>query len=251
MPTPSEVKPAKEVFKDSSGGDRTLYVSPNHKLSTKVYSGTGVIDNNAEASLNYAIVIDPVTKEQSVYQRDYNFFGQPNRLDPNKKLAVKGPDGTFVPTDYATGENFNENLLRRLQEDTAQATFNNVVDYTVKSSLKQTSQDGTATPTEVAEVTESPVQPNEPENPTNPAGADIEPGDGSLGSTTVTSANQDKVSNFSTDLDLVYPPLQLCRCQVQGSSCWLHLMLFRQADTVRQSLLMRSVVLRHLTDPCR
>lgn len=205
MPTPSEVKPAKEVFKDSSGGDRTLYVSPNHKLSTKVYSGTGVIDNNAEASLNYAIVIDPVTKEQSVYQRDYNFFGQPNRLDPNKKLAVKGPDGTFVPTDYATGENFNENLLRRLQEDTAQATFNNVVDYTVKSSLKQTSQDGTATPTEVAEVTESPVQPNEPENPTNPAGADIEPGDGSLGSTTVTSANQDKVSNFSTDLDLVYP----------------------------------------------
>ena len=205
MPTPSEVKPASEIFKDGSGGDNQVQVSPNHKLSTRVYSGTGAFGSNAEASVNYAIVVDPVTKEQAVYQRDYNFFGQPEKLDPNKKLAVKGPDGTFVPTDYATGGNFNENLLKRLQEDTAQATFNNVVDYTVKSSLKQTSKDGTASPTDVAEVTEEPVQPNEPENPTNPAGADIEPGDGSLGATTVTSANQDKVSNFSTDLDLVYP----------------------------------------------
>jgi hypothetical protein len=212
MPTPSEVKPASEIFKDGSGGDNKVYVSPNHKLSTKVYSGTGVINNDSEASLNYAIVIDPVTKEQAVYQRDYNFFGQPEKLDPSKKLAVKGPDGTFVPTDYATGENFNENLLRRLQEDTAQATFENVVDYTVKNALKQTSKDGTFTPAQVAEAKgEEPETPIPPDNPENPGGGDgeTEPvtGDGSLNGLTVSSAaNQETVKSFAAGKsDLVYP----------------------------------------------
>ena len=68
MPTPSEVKPASEIFKDGSGGDNQVYVSPNHKLSTKVYSGTGVINNNAEASVNYAIVVDPVTKRLQFFR---------------------------------------------------------------------------------------------------------------------------------------------------------------------------------------
>lgn len=212
MPTPSEVKPASEIFKDGSGGDNQVYVSPNHKLSTRVVGGTGVVLNTVEASVNYAIVIDPVTKEQAVYQRSYDFFGQPEKLDPSKKLAVKGPDGKFVPTAYATGGNFNEALLRRLQEDTAQATFNNVVDYTIKSGLKQTSKDGTASPIQVAEAKgEEPetVEPTDSEEPPGPGGDDTEPvtGDGTVRALSVSAAaNQDTVKSFAAGKnDLVYP----------------------------------------------
>ena len=200
MPQPSEVKPANTVFKDSSGGDNTVYVSPNHSLTAR--KGTSV--RGGTDRVNYVVVVDPKTKTQAVYHRDFvNGFAQP--IDPAKKIAERGPDGQFVPTDYAAN-NLPPKIVKRLNEsETTQATLNNVVDYTVKSSLQQTSADGKASPTDVAEVLNQPVQPNDPENPTNPAGADIEPGDGSLGATTVTSANQDKVSNFSTDLDLVYP----------------------------------------------
>ena len=200
MPQPSEVKPANTVFKDNSGGDNTVYVSPNHSLTAR--KGTSV--RGGTDKVNYVVVVDPKTKTQAVYERDFvNGFAQP--IDPAKKIAEKGPDGQFVPTDYAAN-NLPPKIVKRLNEsETTQATLNNVVDYTVKSSLQQTSPDGKASPTDVAEVLNQPVQPNDPENPTNPAGADIEPGDGSLGATTVTSADQDKVSNFSTDLDLVYP----------------------------------------------
>ena len=204
MPQPADVAAKGTVFnkplEDGSGGNQ-VYVSPNHRLSAR----RGTSPRSGSISVNYAVVVDPKTKQQTVYQREYNLLGQPQPLDPEKILATRGPDGKFVPSDYAT-QNIDSRLVDKLNDsDATQATLNNVVDYTVKSSLQQTSADGKASPTDVADVLDQPVQPNDPENPTDPAGADIEPGDGSLGATTVTSANQDKVSNFSTDLDLVYP----------------------------------------------
>ena len=204
MPQPADVAAKGTVFnkplEDGSGGNQ-VYVSPNHRLSAR----RGTSPRSGSISVNYAVVVDPKTKQQTVYHREYNVLGQPQPLDPEKILATRGPDGKFVPSDYAT-QNIDSRLVDKLNDsDATQATLNNVVDYTVKSSLQQTSADGKASPTDVADILDQPVQPNDPENPTDPGGLDIEPGDGSLGSTTVTSANQDAVSNFSTDLDLVYP----------------------------------------------
>ena len=83
-------------------------------------------------SVNYAVVVDPKTKQQTVYQREFNLLGQPQPLDPDKIIATKGPDGKFVPSDYAT-QNVDSRLVDKLNDNEAtQATLNNVVDYTVK-----------------------------------------------------------------------------------------------------------------------
>jgi hypothetical protein len=203
MPTPAKVESANSTFifgtYNFNEGQNTVHTSPPHKLS----SSDG-------KEINYSVVIDPVTKKQTIYERTY-IIGALQRIDPDKAIAVKGPDGTFLPTEYASG-NLNESLVKRLQEDTAQATFENVVDYTVKSALKQTSRDGTFTPAQVAEAKgEKPETPIPPDNPENPIGGDLETepvtGDGSLNGLTVSSAaNQETVKSFAAGKsDLVYP----------------------------------------------
>ena len=203
MPTPAKVESANGTFifgtYNSNEGQNTVHTSPPHKLS----SSDG-------KEINYSVVIDPVTKEQKIYERTY-IIGALQRIDPNKAIAVKGPDGTFLPTEYAS-KNLNESLVKRLQEDTAQATFENVVDYTVKSALKQTSRDGTFTPVQVAEAKgEEPETPMATDNQENSSGGDgeTEPvtGDGSLNGLTVSSAaNQETVKSFAAGKsDLVYP----------------------------------------------
>lgn len=208
MPQPAEVTAKASVFKgqleDGSGGNQ-VYVSPNHRLSARM----GSSPRSGSVNINYAVVIDPKTKQQTVYEREYNLLGQPQPLDPKKAIATRGPDGTFTPTKYAT-DNVDPRIVKKLTNDeTTQATLANVSDYTAKSSLKQVSADGKPpSATEVAEVLDLPVEDSGPELPDNTGGNDEEAaGDGSLNGTTITSsAGQDTV-NLGADgkNDLKYP----------------------------------------------
>lgn len=205
MPEAAKVTPISQQFRfgtyepGSVEGNAQVYTSPAHKLTAK---------NGKE--INYVVVVNPTTKEQTIYEKTY-VLGSPQKLEKDKALAVKGPDGTFLPTEYASN-NLDESLVKRLQEDTAQATFENVVDYTVKSSLKQISKDGTFTPIQVAEAKgEEPetVEPTDSEEPPGPGGDDTEPvtGDGTVRALSVSAAaNQDTVKSFAAGKnDLVYP----------------------------------------------
>ena len=211
MPQPADVAAKGTIFNkplaDGSGANQ-VYVSPNHRLSAR----RGSSPRGGSISVNYAVVVDPKTKQQTVYQREYNLLGQPQPLDPDKILATKGPDGKFVPSDYAT-QNVDSRLVDKLNDNEAtQATLNNVVDYTVKSSLQQTSADGKeASPVDVADVKGEGIEDDGPSNgntdQTGGNSAGESAGDGSLNATTLSTAaspNQDKTNLGKTD-DLVYP----------------------------------------------
>jgi len=210
MPQPADVAAKGTIFNkplaDGSGANQ-VYVSPNHRLSAR----RGNSPRAGSISVNYAVVVDPKTKQQTVYQREYNAFGQEQPLDPDKILATKGPDGKFVPSDYAT-QNIDSRLVDKLNDNEAtQATLNNVVDYTVKSSLQQTSADGKASPVDVADVKGEGIQDDGPENgntdQTGGNSAEENVGDGSLNATTLSTAaspNQD-TTNLGGKKDLVYP----------------------------------------------
>lgn len=209
MPQPADVTAKGSIFNkplaDGSGGNQ-VYVSPTHRLSAR----RGKSPRAGSISVNYAVVVDPKTKQQTVYQREYNAFGQPKPLDPDKILATKGPDGKFVPSDYATN-NVDSRLVDKLNDNEAtQATLNNVVDYTVKSSLQQTSADGKASPVDVADAKGEGIEENSPASgntdQTGGNSAEENKGDGSLNATQLTSAS---TNQETTDLggkqDLVYP----------------------------------------------
>jgi hypothetical protein len=210
MPQPADVAAKGTIFNkplaDGSGANQ-VYVSPNHRLSAR----RGNSPRSGSISVNYAVVVDPKTKQQTVYQREYNVLGQEQPLDPDKILATKGPDGKFVPSDYAT-QNIDSRLVDKLNDNEAtQATLNNVVDYTVKSSLQQTSADGKASPVDVADVKGEGIEDNGPANgntdQTGGNSAEENVGDGSLNATqlsTVASPNQD-TTNLGKKNDLVYP----------------------------------------------
>ena len=209
MPQPADVTAKGSIFSkplaDGSGANQ-VYVSPNHSLTAR--RGTSV--RGGTDRVNYAVVVDPKTKQQTVYQREFTALGQPKPLDPDKVIATKGPDGKFVPSEYATN-NLPSKIVNRINEsETTQATLNNVVDYTVKSSLQQTSADGKASPVEVADAKGEGIEDNGPENgntdQTGGNSAEETVGDGSLNATqlsTVASDNQDKVGGAKDDL--VYP----------------------------------------------
>ena len=65
MPQPAEVTSKASVFKgqleDGSGGNQ-VYVSPNHRLSARM----GSSPRSGSVHINYAVVIDPKTKQQTV-----------------------------------------------------------------------------------------------------------------------------------------------------------------------------------------
>ena len=199
MPQPADVTAKGSIFSkplaDGSGANQ-VYVSPNHSLTAR--KGTSV--RGGTDRVNYAVVVDPKTKQQTVYQREFTALGQPKPLDPDKVIATKGPDGKFVPSEYATN-NLPPKIVNRINEsETTQATLNNVVDYTVKSSLQQTSADGKASPVDVADVKGEGIEDNGPANgntdQTGGNSAEETTGDGSLNATqlsTVASDNQDKV----------------------------------------------------------
>lgn len=209
MPQPADVTAKGSVFSkplaDGSGGNQ-VYVSPNHSLTAR--RGTSV--RGGTDRVNYAVVVDPKTKQQTVYEREFNLLGQPQPLDPDKIIATKGADGKFVPSEYATN-NLPPKIVNRLNEsETTQATLNNVVDYTVKSSLQQTSADGKASPVDVANAKGEGVQDDGPANGNtdqtggNSAGENA--GDGSLNATQLTSSSTNQeTTNLGGKTDLVYP----------------------------------------------
>ena len=210
MPQPADVAAKGTIFNkplaDGSGANQ-VYVSPNHRLSAR----RGNSPRAGSISVNYAVVVDPKTKQQTVYQREFTRLGQPKPLDPDKVIATKGPDGKFVPSEYATN-NLPPKIVNRINEsETTQATLNNVVDYTVKSSLQQTSADGKASPVDVADVKGEGIEDNGPANgntdQTGGNSAEENTGDGSLNATTLTTAaspNQN-TTNLGEKNDLVYP----------------------------------------------
>ena len=210
MPQPADVAAKGTIFSkplaDGSGANQ-VYVSPNHSLTAR--RGTSV--RGGTDRVNYAVVVDPKTKQQTVYQREFTTLGQPKPLDPDKVIATKGPDGKFVPSEYATN-NLPPKIVNRINEsETTQATLNNVVDYTVKSSLQQTSADGKASPVDVADVKGEGIEDDGPSNgntdQTGGNSAEENTGDGSLNATTLTTAaspNQD-TTNLGKKNDLVYP----------------------------------------------
>ena len=209
MPQPADVAAKGTIFSkplaDGSGANQ-VYVSPNHSLTAR--RGTSV--RGGTDRVNYAVVVDPKTKQQTVYEREFTKLGQPKPLDPDKVIATKGADGKFVPSEYATN-NLPPKIVNRLNEsETTQATLNNVVDYTVKSSLQQTSADGKASPVDVANAKGEGVQDDGPANgntdQTGGNSAGESKGDGSLNATQLTSSS---TNQETTDLggkkDLVYP----------------------------------------------
>jgi len=210
MPQPADVTAKGSIFSkplaDGSGGNQ-VYVSPNHSLTAR--RGTSV--RGGTDRVNYAVVVDPKTKQQTVYEREFTLLGQPKPLDPDKIIATKGADGKFVPSEYATN-NLPPKIVNKLNEsETTQATLNNVVDYTVKSSLQQTSADGKASPIDVANAKGEGVQDDGPANgntdQTGGNSAGENSGDGSLNATqlTSTSTNQDTTNLGKGKNDLVYP----------------------------------------------
>ena len=209
MPQPADVTAKGSVFSkpfsDGSGGNQ-VYVSPNHSLTAR--RGTSV--RGGTDRVNYAVVVDPKTKQQTVYHREFTRFGQPKPLDPDKVIATKGPDGKFVPSEYATN-NLPPKIVNRINEsETTQATLNNVVDYTVKSSLQQTSADGKASPVDVADVKGEGIEDNGPANgntdQTGGNSAEENAGDGSLNATQLTSSSTNQeTTNLGGKKDLVYP----------------------------------------------
>ena len=197
MPTPAKVELSSNVFDSSKGDvpnpDNKVYVSPNHQITA--LRGTSV--RGGSDRLQYTIVVDPKTKTQTMYQTDYNAFGQKQKLDPTKVIAVKQDNGKFVPVDE-TNATIPPKILNKINNsESTQETLNNTADYTVKSSLKV--ENGKApTPTEVAEVTDGKI---EPEDETA-----VPDSDGSQSGLTITTSNQDKVSNFAAGKeDLAYP----------------------------------------------
>ena len=132
-----------------------------------------------------------------MYQTDYNAFGQKQKLDPTKVIAVKQDNGKFVPVDE-TNATIPPKILNKINNsESTQETLNNTADYTVKSSLK-VENGKPPTPTEVAEVTDGKI---EPEDETN-----LPDSDGSQSGLTITTSNQNKVSNFAAGKDdLAYP----------------------------------------------
>lgn len=196
MPQEAEVKLSSNVFDSSKGDvpnpDNKVYVSPNHSITalrgTSVRSGTD--------RLQYTIVVDPKTKTQTMYETPY-FAGIKQKLDPTKVIAVKQDNGKFVPVDD-TNVTIPPKILNKINtSESTQETLNNTADYTVKSALK-VENGKPPTPTEVAEVTDSKI---EPEDETN-----LPDSDGSQSGLTITTSNQDKVSNFAAGKDdLAYP----------------------------------------------
>ena len=193
MPTPADIELSRNVFNGSKGTipnpDNKVYVSPNHGIT--VQKGNGVV------TTNYQIVVDPETKTQTMYQSSYNFFGQLQPIDPTKVIAVKKGDGKFILADE-TKANVSPQLADKITNNAAtQETLNNVTDYTVKSALK-TEVGKPPTPTQVAKVTDTKVE-NEDET-------DLPYSDGSQSGLTITTSNQDTVSNFAAGKsDLSYP----------------------------------------------
>ena len=196
MPQEAEVKLSSNVFDSSKGDvpnpDNKVYVSPNHSITA--LRGTSV--RGGTDRLQYTIVVDPKTKTQTMYETPYsNGFKQ--KLDPTKVIAVKQDNGKFVPVDD-TNVTIPPKILNKINNsESTQETLNNTADYTVKSALK-VENGKPPTPTEVAEVTDSKI---EPEDETN-----LPDSDGSQSGLTITTSNQDKVSNFAAGKDdLAYP----------------------------------------------
>ncbi len=197
MPTPADVELSSNVFDSSKGDvpnpDNKVYVSPNHQITA--LRGTSV--RGGTDRLQYTIVVDPKTKTQTMYQTEYNALGQKQKLDPTKVIAVKQDNGRFVPVDE-TNAAIPPKILNKINNsESTQETLNNTADYTVKSSLKV--ENGKApTPTEVAEVTDGKIEPEDETNLPNT--------DGSQSALTITTSNQETVSNFAAGKsDLKYP----------------------------------------------
>ena len=199
MPTPADVELSRNVF-DSSKGTvpnpaNRVYVSPNHGITTPSDADFGGVSGGV-VTTNYQIVVDPQTKTQTMYQSSYNLLGQLQKIDPTKVIAVKKGDGKFVLADE-TKATVSEALADKItNNDAAQATLNNVSNYTIKSALK--TEGKSPTPAAVAKVTDAKIE-NEDETP-------LPDSDGSQSALTITASNQDKVSSFATGTDdLAYP----------------------------------------------
>ena len=197
MPQKAEVELSSNVFDNSKGDvpnpNNKVYVSPNHQITAL----RGTSTRGGSDRLQYTLVVDPTTKTQTMYQTEYNAFGQKQKLDPTKVIAVKQDNGKFVPVDETKATIPPKILAKINNSESTQETLNNTADYTVKSALKV--ENGKApTPTEVAEVTDKTI---EPEDETN-----LPDSDGSQSGLTITTSNQDKVSNFAAGKeDLAYP----------------------------------------------
>lgn len=197
MPTPADIKLSRSVFDGSKGTipnpDNKVYVSPNHGLTTKLGSST----RSGVETTNYQIVVDPETKTQTMYQSSYNFLGQLQPIDPTKVIAVKKGEGKFVLADDTNAKIPKKLADKIANNDATQATLNNVTDYTVKDALK-TETGKPPTPVEVSTVTDGKV---ENEDETN-----LPDSDGSQSGLSITTSNQDTVSNFAAGKsDLAYP----------------------------------------------
>ena len=199
MPTPADVELSRNVF-DSSKGTvpnpaNSVYVSPNHGITTPSDADFGGVSGGV-VTTNYQIVVDPQTKTQTMYQSSYNLLGQLQKIDPTKVIAVKKGDGKFVLADE-TKATVSEALADKItNNEAAQATLNNVSNYTIKSALK--TEGKSPTPAAVAEVIDAKIE-NEDETP-------LTDSDGSQSALTITASNQEKVSSFATGTDdLVYP----------------------------------------------
>ena len=90
---------------DVTNRDNEVYISPPNQIVVK----TGTEGSQTTESVQYVTLHDPATNETLIYEKTY-VLGSQQKLDPDKLIATRNADGTYEPSAYASGDDFNSNI---------------------------------------------------------------------------------------------------------------------------------------------
>lgn len=220
MAEPARVFKKSEFFQtfklaDVDNRDNQVYVSPPNQIVVK----TGTKGSQTTERVQYVTVHDPALNSTQIYEKTY-VLGAGQKLDPAKLIATRNADGTYEPSAYASGSDFNSSVADAIinNKDTLSG-LEAQRRYTIQSALKTKNGKsptaaelatalGTTTEAEADDLPE----PETGENDRDTGGDDKEGNDGSTASTErndLSGTNGQIVGQTSSQAsltsDVVYP----------------------------------------------
>ena len=222
MAQPARIAKKSEFFRafrqaDVTNKDNQVYVSPPNQIVVK----TGSKGSQTTESVQYVTVHDPGTNETLIYEQDY-VLGAQQTLDPDKLIATRNADGSYEPSTYASGSDFNSSVADAIinNKDTLSG-LEAQRRYTIQSALKTkngknptAAELATALGTSVEEEADDLPDPPPGENDRDTGGDDSsDENDGSTAATTerndLSGTNGQIVGQTSSQAsltsDVVYP----------------------------------------------